>query len=163
MAETYLQLAQQIEELQHRAAAVKEQEMSEVVERIRLAIKAYGLTVEQLFGVSRTPNSNPKTPAKRSTGKSSGAGFKDDSGNVWSGRGPRPRWIKAALESGRSLADFAVAPAESSGSAPRRGAKAAPVPKFRDDAGNTWSGRGPKPGWFKAAIAAGKTAEELAV
>ena len=31
-----------------------------------------------------------------------------------------------------------------------------------DDAGHTWSGFGPKPGWFKQALAAGKTPESLA-
>ncbi|MDM0065343.1 H-NS family nucleoid-associated regulatory protein [Variovorax sp. J31P207] len=33
--------------------------------------------------------------------------YTDESGNTWSGRGPRPRWLRAALESGRSLQDFA--------------------------------------------------------
>jgi DNA-binding protein H-NS len=35
--------------------------------------------------------------------------------------------------------------------------------KYRDDAGNSWVGRGKRPEWFKAALAAGKTPEELAV
>jgi len=33
--------------------------------------------------------------------------------------------------------------------------------KYRDESGNVWSGRGPRPGWFKAALAAGKAAEEF--
>lgn len=37
---------------------------------------------------------------------------------------------------------------------------AAPV-KFKDDAGNTWSGFGRKPKWFADLIAAGKTEDEL--
>jgi DNA-binding protein H-NS len=36
-------------------------------------------------------------------------------------------------------------------------------PRFSDEAGNTWGGRGPRPAWFKAALAAGKKPEELAV
>ncbi|MDO9314629.1 MAG: H-NS histone family protein [Burkholderiaceae bacterium] len=36
-------------------------------------------------------------------------------------------------------------------------------PKFRDDAGHSWSGKGPRPGWFKAALAGGKTIEDLTV
>lgn len=39
--------------------------------------------------------------------------------------------------------------------------KAAPAVKYRDDAGNTWSGRGKRPTWFREALAAGKTAEQL--
>ncbi len=33
--------------------------------------------------------------------------------------------------------------------------------KFKDDAGNSWSGFGPKPKWFTEALAGGKTEEEL--
>lgn len=33
--------------------------------------------------------------------------------------------------------------------------------KFKDDAGNSWSGFGPKPKWFTEALASGKTADEL--
>ena len=36
----------------------------------------------------------------------------------------------------------------------------APV-KFRDEAGNTWGGRGKRPNWFKAALEAGKSPEDL--
>ncbi len=36
-------------------------------------------------------------------------------------------------------------------------------PKFRDDAGHSWSGKGPRPGWFKAALASGKTIDDLTV
>jgi DNA-binding protein H-NS len=35
--------------------------------------------------------------------------------------------------------------------------------KFRDDAGNVWSGRGSQPKWFVAALAAGKTPDDLRV
>jgi DNA-binding protein H-NS len=35
--------------------------------------------------------------------------------------------------------------------------------KYRDDAGNTWVGRGKRPDWFKAALAAGKRPEDFEV
>ncbi len=37
----------------------------------------------------------------------------------------------------------------------------APV-KFRDEAGNTWGGRGKRPNWFKEALAAGRSPDDLA-
>ncbi|MBB1602832.1 H-NS family nucleoid-associated regulatory protein [Variovorax sp. UMC13] len=41
-------------------------------------------------------------------------------------------------------------------------AKASPAAaKYKDDEGHTWGGRGPRPAWFKAALEAGKTPEEL--
>lgn len=44
-----------------------------------------------------------------------------------------------------------------------KSAKVPGKPKYRDDAGHAWSGKGPRPGWFKAALASGKTLEDLAV
>ncbi|MEK8051395.1 H-NS histone family protein [Ideonella sp. DXS22W] len=41
--------------------------------------------------------------------------------------------------------------------------KPATPPKYRDDAGNTWTGHGKRPNWFKAALAAGKTAADLEI
>ncbi len=43
------------------------------------------------------------------------------------------------------------------------GKKPAGVIKFGDAAGNQWTGNGQRPGWFKAALAAGKTADDLRV
>lgn len=43
----------------------------------------------------------------------------------------------------------------------RRGAKAARGAGYRDAAGNTWSGRGRRPGWLNAALAAGKSLEDF--
>lgn len=48
----------------------------------------------------------------------------------------------------------------------QRPKKAGPKPtpravKFKDDQGNTWGGMGKRPAWFKAALASGKTPEEL--
>ena len=44
--------------------------------------------------------------------------------------------------------------------------KAAPKPvgviRFRDDVGHSWTGKGTRPNWYKAAIEAGKTPESLA-
>ncbi|MCY4745676.1 H-NS histone family protein [Pelomonas sp. UHG3] len=59
----------------------------------------------------------------------------------------------------------AVAPVE--GRKQRKSAaktvKVARPAKFRDEAGNTWSGIGKRPEWFKAALAAGKTADDLLI
>ena len=41
--------------------------------------------------------------------------------------------------------------------------KSAGVVKFRDDAGNSWTGHGKRPKWFLAALEAGKKPEDLKV
>jgi DNA-binding protein H-NS len=51
--------------------------------------------------------------------------------------------------------------------APRRPARkttgTANAVKYRDAAGNTWGGRGPRPQWLRDALGAGKTLEDFAV
>lgn len=42
-------------------------------------------------------------------------------------------------------------------------ARSAGTPKYHDGAGRTWTGVGKRPNWFKDALAAGKTAEELLI
>lgn len=37
------------------------------------------------------------------------------------------------------------------------------VIKYRDDAGNAWTGHGKRPGWFKAAIESGKKSEDFRI
>ena len=64
---------------------------------------------------------------------------------------------------GLTLADLSSrAP---SGSAAARGPKAGGkvAAKYRDDAGNTWSGRGLQPKWLKAALAAGRQLSDFTV
>ena len=67
---------------------------------------------------------------------------------------------KSAGQVGRSPATVSGKPARNgrNGAATRSSAKAA---KFKDDQGHTWGGIGKRPDWFKAALAAGKTPEDL--
>jgi DNA-binding protein H-NS len=53
-------------------------------------------------------------------------------------------------------------PGKKTGARKAKAAKPALPPKFRDAAGNTWSGRGRRPRWYVEAIAQGKTAADLA-
>jgi DNA-binding protein H-NS len=55
----------------------------------------------------------------------------------------------------------AAAPTEKKVRKVRGKAKAAPVAMFKDESGKTWSGRGRRPGWFVAALAAGKKPEDM--
>ena len=185
MAQTYNQIQRQIQQLQRQAAVLRNAEIRGVVERIKVAIEHYGLTAEQLGLASsgkttQTIKAPAKNPARTSTGAV--AKFSDGSGNVWSGHGSRPRWLRDALDSGRNLEEFrvdsrsqaavpspstsmaAVAPASKK---PNKANKANTAKKtrskkvYRDEAGHTWSGMGPKPGWLKAAMEGGKPLEDF--
>jgi len=77
--------------------------------------------------------------------------------------------IKVAISTySLTAADLGLGGKSVAAAAPKRAQKAAPakrktpgVARFRDDAGNSWSGRGRRPGWYIAALAAGKKPEEL--
>jgi len=34
--------------------------------------------------------------------------YRDSAGNVWAGRGAKPRWLVAAIKEGKKLEDFAI-------------------------------------------------------
>lgn len=176
MAQTYSQIQKQIEILQRQADALRNSEVKGVVDRIKVAIAHYGLTAAQLgLGPGQTA-ARPKK-ALASSAKP-GARFSDGNGNAWSGRGPRPLWLRNALTAGRSIDEFRVrSPKKSkpvsaelaSGemavpAAPRARKKAKRTAKisYKDDTGNSWSGFGPKPRWLKAALEAGKSLEDFA-
>jgi DNA-binding protein H-NS len=77
----------------------------------------------------------------------------------------RPNWLRDALAAGRSLKEFAVPPSSTAVAGPKvcksKGWRRPSTVLYRDGAGNSWTGRGPKPRWFKEAIASGKSTEEL--
>lgn len=60
--------------------------------------------------VARKPKSKPrKAAAVRHTSHKAGTiRYRDDSGNSWTGMGPKPRWLRAAIEAGKKLEDFAA-------------------------------------------------------
>jgi DNA-binding protein H-NS len=96
-------------ELERRRA----EELAAVVAEIRETMERHGLTVADLGF----------TAAERSSSRSGGPGrrvgedrrrvvapkFQDPvSGATWSGRGRTPRWLAAAMESGRSREEFLI-------------------------------------------------------
>ena len=188
MTKTYAQLAQEIEALKTRADAVLQKEKAEVAARIRKAIAIYGLTAEELGFIntaerskSRAAPVDPKRATAVDTALPSGpVKYRDQAGNVWGGRGPRPNWLKTALASGRKLDSLAVSAGKAKRAAAPAVERSATDPqaesdlkkakqkfkttiRYRDGAGNQWSGRGPKPRWITTALDAGATLEQFTV
>lgn len=111
------QINAQIAKLVKEKEAIEAKEVAEVVKRIREAIAHYDLAPEDLFGTgARRSRRSPAAGTER--GKSAGVArksggkvaikYRDDAGNVWSGRGSQPRWLVAALAAGRALDEFRV-------------------------------------------------------
>lgn len=98
---TYGDVVARIEKLKAEAAKLKAQEVQGVVDRMREAIRHYGLTPADLFGrgAARPAIKTTKKPARK-------AKYGDGNGNTWHGMGRRPEWLKEALDKGKKLTDL---------------------------------------------------------
>jgi DNA-binding protein H-NS len=112
LTKTYADIQNQIEALQREAETLKRKEIESVIGRIREAIEAYGLTAHDLGLVNgrgpRRAAAAPKKGRKNVKAKSGAIKFRDENGNTWGGRGPRPQWLRSALSAGKQLSDVAV-------------------------------------------------------
>jgi DNA-binding protein H-NS len=168
--QTLAHIQKQIAALEAKAAKLREAEKAGVIARIKEAIEVYGIAPRELY--SSTPVKVVKSKQKKTV--VGGPRFADGMGNTWIGRGPYPQWVREALEAGKKLADFAVGGGAAEAAAKKGSTKTAaksastrakkPGPaKYKDRAGNSWSGRGPQPNWLKQALTSGKTLEDLRV
>lgn len=96
------ELKAHMERLQRELERKREVEVDEFIERVRKDATAYNLS--------------PRELAKRLTARSDDNGaaaspkYVDpaDQQNTWSGKGKKPNWVKAYLESGRTLESLAA-------------------------------------------------------
>ena len=122
---SYSEIIQQISDLQKQAERQRKEEYSSVLKTIKKQISEFGITPEELgFSATGTAGKRGRKPslksgklrkprAKRaSTGMKVAPKYKDPStGSTWTGRGKMPKWVSAALASGRSLESMLIAPA----------------------------------------------------
>lgn len=119
--ETYSTVRSQIEELEKKAEQLRQTEIAGVIERIKLAIRFYNITIDDLgiddMILEYVAKHNLDPEAKMDGANTVAVKFRDENGNAWAGRGKRPNWLMKALASGRKLEEFAIdraAPATSS-------------------------------------------------
>lgn len=116
MAKSYQQIQAQIVALQKEADVARKREVQNVIRDIKASIALYGLTTEDLGldgAAKRAASKKTRLSAKKSAAKKKVDGaaevrFADGTGNAWSGRGPRPGWLKEAIAQGRSVEDLRV-------------------------------------------------------
>lgn len=111
MAKTYEQVMRQIDSLKAEAEKLRRKEVDGVIERIRDAIKFYGITAADL-GLSGTAKAaatrGPKAKRARKAKGPAVVKYRNDSGGTWGGLGKRPQWLRDALAAGKTLDDFKV-------------------------------------------------------
>lgn len=94
----------QKEALERQIAEVTQKGRSEAIEKVKAMMAEYGLKASDLGGITSSGSKPKATTATKVAAKYRNA----STGESWSGRGLQPRWLKAALASGKKLTDFAV-------------------------------------------------------
>jgi DNA-binding protein H-NS len=89
--------------LEQEIEATQKRERQDAIGKVKALMSEYGLTVADLsskgagskVGVAKGSKVAPK--------------FRNAAtGDTWSGRGLQPKWLKAALASGKKISDFAI-------------------------------------------------------
>ena len=81
---------------------------NEAIAKVKALMAEHGLKLSDLGGKA---GSAPKSAGKAKTGTGAKVAAKyrnGATGETWSGRGLQPRWLKAAMASGKKIEDFAV-------------------------------------------------------
>jgi DNA-binding protein H-NS len=98
-----------ISELLAQKAAIEKQifdaqreEKAGAIAQVKALMAEHGLTLADLG------NRSAAAPRRVGTSKVAAKYRNAATGDTWSGRGLQPNWLKAALASGKTLADFAV-------------------------------------------------------
>lgn len=92
-------LQEQLKALQSQLADAQAAERSQVIDQVRALVSQHNLVAEDIFGKKgRTAKTGAKVAIKYRDGD-----------QTWSGRGIKPRWLQAHIDSGRKLEDFLVA------------------------------------------------------
>lgn len=97
---TIHELLEQKAALESQIAEARRAERADAIAKVRALMAEHGLSVADL-----TAKANP---AGRSGIKVAPKYRNADTGDTWSGRGLHPKWLKAALASGRKLEEFAI-------------------------------------------------------
>jgi DNA-binding protein H-NS len=96
-----------VSELLAQKAAIEQQiaeaqraERAGAVAKVRALMAEHGLTLADLSG---------KSPSAKRTGSKVPPKYRNAAtGDTWSGRGLQPKWLKAALASGKQIGDFTI-------------------------------------------------------
>jgi len=100
---TLQELLARKEALEREIEQTKKHERGDAIAKVRALMAEYGLTLADLGAKSAA-----KGKSGTGTGKVAAKYRNASTGESWSGRGLQPRWLKAALASGKKIGDFAV-------------------------------------------------------
>lgn len=99
-------LEKQAAELAEQIQAARDSEHAEAVAKIKALMAEHGVSLSELGGRGGSKRSK-RGAARSSTGSKVAPKYRNQAtGDTWSGRGLQPKWLKAALASGRRIEEF---------------------------------------------------------
>jgi DNA-binding protein H-NS len=99
---TLQDLLSQKSEIERQISDARRQERNEAVAKVRTLMAEHGLTPADLVAKATGPRAS-------TSGRKVAAKYRDPAtGQTWTGRGLKPKWLAAALEAGKQLNDFTV-------------------------------------------------------
>lgn len=119
MAKSLSDLLAQKAALEKQIADFQNEKRGEAIAKVRAIMAEYGLTAADIVGGKAAKKSPaPSAPAaaaaaqakkSKAAGKKVAAKYRNPAtGDTWSGRGLKPKWLVAAMAGGKTLADFAI-------------------------------------------------------
>ena len=95
-------LEKQAAELEKALGEARRAERAGVINQIKNLMAEHGLTVADLGG-------KPGKAASPASGRKVAPKYRNNAtGETWTGRGLQPKWVQAAVASGKKLEDFAI-------------------------------------------------------
>lgn len=101
------ELSRQAAELERQLKDVQRAERLRVITQVKELMATHGLTIADLEAGGKR--------AGAGAGRSTSAGTKvapkyrnNETGETWTGRGIKPKWLQAAIASGKTLESFAI-------------------------------------------------------
>ena len=108
---TLQDLKAQRDALEEQIASMTQEKRSEAIAQVRALMEEHGL---EFADIGAAPKAGSKPAAKSalkgnsSVGSKVAAKYRDATGNTWSGRGLKPKWLQAEIEGGKKIEEFAV-------------------------------------------------------
>ncbi len=98
-------LDKQTLELEKQLQDARRAERAGVIAQVKSLMSEHGLTVADLGGKIGKGDKAPSASA----GRKVAAKYRNSAtGETWTGRGLKPKWIQAAIAAGKKLEDFAI-------------------------------------------------------
>lgn len=103
------ELLAQRAEIEDQIKKLQSESRATAIAKVKALMAEHGLTSADILGRGAAPDGAVAVRGPKTGGTVAPKFRNAATGETWSGRGLQPKWLKAALASGASIEDFAIA------------------------------------------------------